>query len=205
MNQQPNNLEIVTAGDIGTLALSSIQSFSKRHKVISTSYVYGLTTLLLLALLGSGTKLTIDQQRQYNSIMNTIDLQAEYSAASAYHTAYSNYYHSKGWISCDAHCQHYKRIMERKKYEWDEIKAEEDDTKGGSPLQITAHHFQYAFEHVLPSVSKKDQARYDKLRDRMARARTRGGAGSTATAAGRGDASDVESSAPPPEVNNDNE
>ena len=81
--------------------------------------------------------------------------------------------------------------------------AEEEDTKG-SPLQITAHHFQYAFEHVLPSVSKKDQARYDKLRDRMARARTRGGAGST-TAAGRGDASDVESSAPPPEGNNDNE
>jgi ribosome biogenesis ATPase len=44
-----------------------------------------------------------------------------------------------------------------------------------APLQITAIHFQYAFEHVIPSVSKKDQARYDKLRDRMARARTRGG------------------------------
>jgi len=44
-----------------------------------------------------------------------------------------------------------------------------------APLQITAGHFQYAFDHVLPSVSKKDQARYDKLRDRMARARTRGG------------------------------
>ncbi|KAL7525775.1 hypothetical protein ACHAXR_001829, partial [Thalassiosira sp. AJA248-18] len=63
-------------------------------------------------------------------------------------------------------------------------------------MQITAHHFRYAFEHVLPSVSKKDQARYDKLRDRMARARTRGGAGSTA--GGKGDTSDVESSVPPP-------
>lgn len=74
-----------------------------------------------------------------------------------------------------------------------------DDVKEASPLQITAHHFQYAFDHVLPSVSKKDQARYDKLRDRMARARTRGGAGATeAKRGGRGDASDVE--APP---NND--
>ncbi len=43
-----------------------------------------------------------------------------------------------------------------------------------APLQITAEHFNYAFNHVMPSVSKKDQARYDKMRDRMARARTRG-------------------------------
>ena len=73
----------------------------------------------------------------------------------------------------------------------------EEDMKEKTPLQITAHHFQYAFEHVLPSVSKKDQARYDRLRDRMARARTRGGAGST-SAGGTGDASDVEGSAPLP-------
>ena len=72
-------------------------------------------------------------------------------------------------------------------------KGSESDEKKESPaplLQITAHHFQYAFDHVLPSVSRKDQARYDKLRDRMASARTRG--------SGRGgDASDVESSVPP--------
>ncbi len=41
-------------------------------------------------------------------------------------------------------------------------------------LEITARHFDYAFDHVMPSVSRKDQARYDKMRDRMARARTRG-------------------------------
>ena len=42
-------------------------------------------------------------------------------------------------------------------------------------LQIQSKHFDYAFDHVLPSVSKKDQARYDRMRDRMARARSRGG------------------------------
>ena len=123
-NINNNDGTIIEASDIGTLALSTVKNFSKRHRVITTSYLWGLTTLLLIALLGGGTKLTVDQSRQYNRIMNTIDLQAEYSASSAYHSAYNNYYHSKGWISCDAHCQHYKRIMERKKYEWDEIKAE---------------------------------------------------------------------------------
>lgn len=43
-------------------------------------------------------------------------------------------------------------------------------------LEITNEHFDYAFDHVMPSVSKKDQAKYDRMRDRMARARTRGSA-----------------------------
>lgn len=65
-------------------------------------------------------------------------------------------------------------------------------------LQITAQHFEYAFKHVMPSVSKKDQARYDRLRDRMARARTRGGAGATEEATDRGGTtSDVENAAVP--------
>jgi ribosome biogenesis ATPase len=42
-------------------------------------------------------------------------------------------------------------------------------------VHISARHFDYAFHHVLPSVSTKDQARYDRMRDRMARARTRAG------------------------------
>jgi len=129
MNQQPNNNPtagrigdgvgtIVTTSGITTLALTTIKNFSQRHKVISTSYLYGLTTLLLLTLLGYGRKLSFDQQRQHNHIMNTIDLQAEYTAASSYHTA------EWEWLSCDTHCQDHKRTMERTKYEWDEIKEE---------------------------------------------------------------------------------
>ena len=41
-------------------------------------------------------------------------------------------------------------------------------------LCITKQHFDYAFDHVIPSVSRKDQARYDRMRDRMAHARSRG-------------------------------
>jgi len=46
-------------------------------------------------------------------------------------------------------------------------------TEHTGPLQITPKHFDYAFDHVLPSVSKADQKKYDKIRDRMARARSR--------------------------------
>jgi len=65
-------------------------------------------------------------------------------------------------------------------------KKDSDQADQFSQLQISAHHFKYAFDHVLPSVSKKDQARYDRLRGRMARARTRSEDQS------RGDSSDVE-------------
>jgi ribosome biogenesis ATPase len=57
-----------------------------------------------------------------------------------------------------------------------EEKAENQSSQENVPrLQIQSKHFDYAFDHVLPSVSKKDQARYDRMRDRMARARSRGG------------------------------
>jgi len=54
-------------------------------------------------------------------------------------------------------------------------KSEGDKSTTTSKLEIGMEHFNYAFNHVMPSVSKRDQAKYDKIRDRMARARTRGG------------------------------
>lgn len=49
-----------------------------------------------------------------------------------------------------------------------------DENGDCSKLCITERHFDYAFDHVVPSVSKKDQARYNRMRDRMAHARSRG-------------------------------
>eukprot|EP00980_Cylindrotheca_fusiformis_P010633 scaffold2366_cov115-Cylindrotheca_fusiformis.AAC.7 len=49
-----------------------------------------------------------------------------------------------------------------------------DGTPGRSPICIAESHFEYAFDHVVPSVSRKDQARYDRMRNRMAHARSRG-------------------------------
>jgi len=124
MNRNNNQADAIVVGDVSSAIVTVAKRFAKRHKVLTFSYVYGVFILCIICLVGSGTKLTFEQQRQYNQIMNTIDLQAEYTSASKYHTAYANYYHSKGWLSCDAHCQHYKAIMDRRKLEWDEIKAE---------------------------------------------------------------------------------
>lgn len=49
----------------------------------------------------------------------------------------------------------------------------ENSRDANVPLCITAKHFNVAFDAVIPSVSKKDQARYDRMRDKMAKARTR--------------------------------
>ena len=118
-----NNQSIVVS-DVSTAIVTAAKGFAKRHKVITFSYLYGVFILGAIMLIGSGTKLTFDQQRQYDMIMSSIDLQAEYTAQSKYHTAYANYNQAKGWFSCDSHCQHYKSIMDRRKNEWDEIKAE---------------------------------------------------------------------------------
>jgi len=53
------------------------------------------------------------------------------------------------------------------------VLKESMDLKTEQELCIHPRHFDYAFDHVLPSVTAKDQARYDKIRDRMARARSR--------------------------------
>ena len=52
-----------------------------------------------------------------------------------------------------------------------DIEANNDESS--SSLCIRPHHFNYAFDHVVPSVSPKDQARYLRMRDRMAQARSR--------------------------------
>jgi ribosome biogenesis ATPase len=59
----------------------------------------------------------------------------------------------------------------------DDLEEDDDDKKNESssfPLCISPHHFSYAFDHVVPSVSRKDHARYLRMRDRMAHARSRG-------------------------------
>ncbi len=117
---------IVAAGDLSNLALRTAKSFATKHKFITISYLYGLTSVLFLVVVlgGTGISLTSDQRREYDGIMSTVDLRAEYDAASSYHSALSAYRRSKGWFSCDAHCKHYKRLAERKKRAWDDVRAE---------------------------------------------------------------------------------
>uniref|UniRef100_A0A7S4T562 Uncharacterized protein n=1 Tax=Ditylum brightwellii TaxID=49249 RepID=A0A7S4T562_9STRA len=109
--QQQRQDEIVLDGtNVTTLIVAGAKSFAKKHKVISGSYLFGI---LILLIAGSGTKLSIDQRRQYDHIMSTIDLNAEHNASVRYGHAYHAYKSSKGWFTCDSLCQRNKEHMQR--------------------------------------------------------------------------------------------
>ncbi len=79
MNRQnQQQIALPSVSDMGAIVARGAVNFAKRHKVISGSYIVGIFFLLLI---GSGTKLSMDQTREYNRIMNTIDLEAEYTAS----------------------------------------------------------------------------------------------------------------------------
>jgi len=108
-------------GDVGQLVVRGVSNFARRHKVISGSYIVGILAIIMI---GSGTKLNYDQRQQYTSIMNTIDLQAEFDASQDYWMTNNAYRASKGWFTCDGLCQRNKRRMEDSKYKLDQIRLE---------------------------------------------------------------------------------
>ena len=82
-----------------------------------------------------------------------------------------------------------KSALDRKDYTKSTTNVSNNKTvtttpKAEIPLQITMHDCKYAFDHVMPSVSKKDKVRYERMRDRMASARSRGGVGDEKKAEG---------------------
>ena len=119
--QQQQQVVIPDAANLGALAIRGVTAFARRHKFITGSYLFGI---LVVVIMGSGTKLTVDQPRKYNSIMNTINLEAEYDASQQYWQAQQAYYASKGWFSCDSLCQRNKERMEHAKRVLDEIRQE---------------------------------------------------------------------------------
>jgi len=107
--------------DVGKIIIRGASHFARRHKVVTGGYILGI---LVIFLIGGGTKLNYDQRREYSKIMNTIDVQAEYDASNDFWTANQNYKATKGWFSCDGICQRNKGKMEDAKYRLDQIRKE---------------------------------------------------------------------------------
>lgn len=121
-NQHQQQIQILPdVSTVGQLVVRGATYFAKKHKVMTGAYLFGL---LVLIIGGTGTKLTMDQQRQYRKIMNTIDLNAEYEASSRYAQAYEAYRATKGWFSCDSLCQRNKARADETKRQLDAIRAE---------------------------------------------------------------------------------
>lgn len=117
--RQVANLPSISAA--GAMVARGIGHFAKRNKVVSGSYVIGILFILLI---GSGTKLSTDQVRRYNKIMNTVDVQAEYQASDRYAQTMHAYRATKGWFSCDHVCQGNKRRMQRAEAELNAVRKE---------------------------------------------------------------------------------
>ena len=108
--QPPGQLaRLPEPGDMGQLVLRGAKNFAHRHKFITGGYLLGLLTIIFI---GSGTQLTYQQRQQYNQIMDTIDLQAEFDASQNYWQARNAYQATKGWFSCDGICTRNKRRMD---------------------------------------------------------------------------------------------
>lgn len=106
---------------VGSIIVSSATNFARRHKIITGGYLFGLLAILFV---GSGTKLSLEQARTYNSIMSTIDVQLEYDASQDYWQAQQAYRASKGWFTCDSLCQRNKERMEQAKFILDDVRRE---------------------------------------------------------------------------------
>jgi hypothetical protein len=121
--QHPQGGQIVLPepGDLGQMVLSGASTFARRHKVVTGGYILGIVILLLG---GSGIKLNYDQRHEYDKIMDTIDVQAEYDAENDLLSADQAYRATKGWFSCDRKCQHNKQRMESARYRLDQIRKE---------------------------------------------------------------------------------
>lgn len=120
MNRQ-QVVRLPEPGDVGRLIVRGATNFAKRHKFITGGYLLGLLTIIFI---GSGTQLSRQQAMQYNKLMESIDLNAEYDASTEYWQAYNAYRATKGWFSCDGICQRNKRRMEDKERILNDIRKE---------------------------------------------------------------------------------
>lgn len=108
--QQQQIIRLPEPQELGGLVVRNVTSFARRNKVVTGFYLLGW---IFLVFVGSGTRLTMQQQANYNRIMSTINVQAEYDATDDYWKARQMYQATKGWFTCDGMCQRHKARMER--------------------------------------------------------------------------------------------
>jgi hypothetical protein len=93
----------------------------KQNKLKVGGYIVGL----LLCLFFNGFKVTDTQRAEYHKEMDRVDHTALYEAGALFNEAYNGYHRSKGWFSCDAMCQAYKRDMDSAERLLNTLKREE--------------------------------------------------------------------------------
>ncbi|GKY99498.1 hypothetical protein MPSEU_000904000 [Mayamaea pseudoterrestris] len=122
--QQPQQQAVIALpdpGDVGAIIVRGAKNFARRYKIVTGSYLLGVCILLFF---GAGIPLSQQQRRDYNRIMDSIDLQAEYAASQNYWRAREAYSATKGWFSCDDLCQRNKQRMNQAEQKLNAIRKE---------------------------------------------------------------------------------
>lgn len=120
-----NQQQIALPGpeQVGALVVRGATSFVRRHKFISSTYALGLILLILFG--GAGRPLTPQQSAEYNRIMDSIDVEAEYKATEDYWRARNAYEATRGWFwSCDPLCERNKKRMKEAEYALNLVRQE---------------------------------------------------------------------------------
>ena len=99
--QRQQQLSLPTVPAAAALVARGAASFARRHRLVTLGWLWGW---LVLVVLGSGTALTARQAAEYDRIMATVDVAAEYGAAEAHRVAEARYRQARGWLTCDTYC-----------------------------------------------------------------------------------------------------
>lgn len=117
--------ELPNMNQVGTLIVNGARQFAARYRYITAWYLLGIVVLCLLIITGGkGRSLTPQQIKEYNHIMSTIDLQAEYDAMDSYWEASNRYHATKGWFTCDSLCQRNKKQLKIAEQRLNAIRSE---------------------------------------------------------------------------------
>ena len=95
---------------------------AKKHPMLVSSYTIGL----LLCLFFTGVALSVEQERQFEADLQSIDYHDLNAKQRLFDKSYQEYYSSKGWFSCDARCQHNKNAMESRRHDLEVVKRNTD-------------------------------------------------------------------------------
>lgn len=116
--------QLATAREIdrtSTVLINAGVAVVKRNKLKVGAYLLGL----LLCLFFTGFKVSDNQRMEYYTELDKVDTSALYETGSLLNDAYNGYHRTKGWFSCDAMCQTYKRDMEHYEKVLNAMKKEE--------------------------------------------------------------------------------
>ena len=148
-------IQLPEVDEVGAVIVRQARQFAVRHKYLTAYYLLGLLVLGTLTVWG-GRSLTPAETKQYNVIMNSIDLQAEYDAVEKYWDAYSRYQATKGWFwSCDSVCQRHKKHMQQAELQLNRVRSEGNarmsDAKAVAGLgsQVAVQEMQDSFWQYL--------------------------------------------------------